>query len=267
MKYGIYISIVLLTSILALSCVLFEDNILGVEHHPRIYFHYTYEDSVEAGELATWYAGEIRPSDSLITEILYSLEYLRYTFDDSISFIRSRRFFAPWKISEIWVKFDDSTAQRVNSREYDEWNRFEEYLIPVSNTPVDILGWTELSFKGYLHPRRLSELYASLPGVIYAEPTGYLFAGFATYPIFPRFDGSNWSYVFTRGFQGRIFFFQYVDNIPKYLGTPDSPNAHLWLGKAKLNIGNFESWDGPPRNSLISQSVIFTETKKMVLMR
>ncbi|HZY10928.1 MAG TPA: hypothetical protein VFF29_07210 [Bacteroidota bacterium] len=250
-----------LTTIILLSIPLWctvckRDEISPITENPphRIQLSYSHEDSLEAMEFALWLSGKLRPTDSLVSELLYNLNYLRFVYDDSVryrdslSVLRWGGFMAPWVVSQLAVKFDSVTAQLVNSGRYDAWDQFEASLRPVYFDSVDILGWTWLKFDGYLNPRRLGELYSALPGVIYAEPNGWGFAGFATFPIFPRLVGNNMTYVFTRGSAGPIWYFKYVDDEPYYVGTTyrccdTLPN---WLSEARINMENFTYWDGPP---------------------
>ncbi len=218
---------------------------------PRV-LEYSHADSVEAGNLAVWYSGQIRPSDSLVSEVLFSLNFLRAVYDDTIDHrdsmpvLRAGRFLAPWRVSEILVKFDDTTIPKVNSGEYHAWDRFEPWQRPAHVDTV-VSQWTELRFNGYLHPRRLAELYRTLPGILDAEPNLLLFTDWGTYPIFPRFDGVNWSYVFTGGFLGgRIWFFRYSRGWPVFVGThvPGDP-LPFWWNDALQNGQDFITWDGP----------------------
>src|SRR2546426_6924231 len=50
----------------------------------RTQLSYSRADSIEAGEFAVWYSGQNRPSDSLIFEFLYLLNFLRAPFYNSI---------------------------------------------------------------------------------------------------------------------------------------------------------------------------------------
>lgn len=250
-----------LTAIILLSIPLWytackRDEVSPFTENPphRILLSYSREDSLEAMEFALWLSGKLRPTDSLVSELLYNLNYLRFVYDDSIryrdslSVLRARRFMAPWVVSQLAVKFDSVTAQLVNSGRYDAWNRFEASLRPKSFNPVDNLGWTWLKFDGCLNPKRLTELYSTLQGVINAEPNYYVFAGFATFPIFPRLVGNNMTYVFTLGNSGPIWYFKYVDDKPYYVGTTYRYSGSLpdWWNEARINEENFYGWDGPP---------------------
>lgn len=218
----------------------------------RIQLPYSHTDSVEAGNFAVWYSGQNRPSDSLISELLYSLGYLRYVFDDSVRFenatVLQQRFLAPWVVSELLLKVDDTTAGKINLGQYDEWNRFDAYLRPAYYDSADVLGWLRLRFNGFLHPRRMGELYRQLPGVIDWEENLIAFLDWGGFPIYPRFNGADWSYIFTAPVYGPspVWYFKYVRGIPQYVGVrnPGDPEPSWW--NEVQSFPNFVNWDGPP---------------------
>jgi len=219
----------------------------------HIKLHYSHEDSAEAATIAVWYSGKIRASDSLISEVLFSLNYIRYLFDDkvphydSLSVLQAWRFIPPWVISELGIEFDDSTTVKLNQGTYNAWNEFDIYLRPKHYEVV--YGWTMLHFDGYLHPVRLAELYRTLPGVIYAEAEWAIFPDFEIFPIYPRFDGKNWSYLFTSiGRFVPIWYFRYERGKPSYMGSYDGNGPPpIWLVDALKNRDDFYKWDGPPK--------------------
>src|SRR3989442_14453785 len=67
----------------------------------RTQLSYSRADSIEAGEFAVWYSWQNRPSDSLISEFLYSLNFFRARFyksirdQDSLSVLRAEPFLPP----------------------------------------------------------------------------------------------------------------------------------------------------------------------------
>lgn len=233
----------------------FSAGVRGSGYTRRIQLSYSHADSIEAGNFSVWYSGQNRPSDSLISELLYSLNYLRYVFGDSVHFnnsylvLRQTRFIAPWVVSELLLKVDDTTAHRINLGRYDAWNRFDEYLRPAHYETADPLGWVTLHFNGFLHPRRLGEMYRQLPGVMDWDVNLVVFGEWETFPIFPSFDGENWSYLFTRGTGlGPItdWYFKYVGGVPHYVGVwnPGDPEPPWW--NEPQNGIDFVHWDGPP---------------------
>ena len=250
----------LLVTIISYSCNDFnEPDVFGSTvsrgsgYARRIQLNYSHADSIEAGNFAVWYSGQNRPSDSLISELLYSLNYLRYAFDDSIRFqnapVLQQRFLAPWVVSELLLKVDDTTAHKINLGQYDGWNRLDEYLRPAHHDSADVLGWLDLHFNGFLHPRRLGELYRQLPGVIDWEENLIALGDWSAFPIYPSFDGENWSYLFSAGYGPwslTDWYFKYAGGVPHYVGVwnPGEPEPPWW--NEVQNGIDFVHWDGPP---------------------
>jgi len=217
----------------------------------QVQLTYSHADTVEAGEFAMWLSGKLRAPDSLISALLYNLNYLRSAFGDSTRYADSvrvpfaRRFMAPWNVSELEVMFDSATAEKVKEGQYHAWDSLEAYLRPDSLGRI-YGGWITIFFKPDLHPRRLTEFYRTLPGIIYAEPSYFIFISEVTFPIFPRFDGKTMSYLFTDGSAlGPFWYFKYVDGVPHYVGEWNPPvTVPTWWPEAVLNVKNFSVWDG-----------------------
>jgi hypothetical protein len=219
----------------------------------RIQLNYSKADSSEAKEFALWLSGKLQPADSLVSELLYNLNYIRYRFGDSIRYqdsiliLRTRQFMAPWLPSMIYVKFDDSAALKVNNGEYHEWVRLPEYIRPKGNIHLSY-GGIDLRFSGYFHPRRLAELYKTLPGVIGVSIESWMFVGGPNYPIYPRKVGNDITYLFTvgqYGFLGHCWYFKYVNGVLYYIGDwkPTDPEPSWW-SEARYNAWYFDTWDG-----------------------
>ncbi len=237
------------------SCREHSVNTPVANPHERVHLSYSHADSVEAGELACWYSATIRPSDSLISEVLYSLNYLRYVFDDSLKFhdsvsvLRQWRFLAPFRISQIIIECDDATTQAIFKGTYHAWTGLDSFLRPVEYRLLDSSGFFLLKFDGFSHPLRLVRIFRSLPGIIYGEPNYVLFAGWSTFPIYPWYDGKNWSYVFCPGdARGPYWYLKYNDGMPEFIGSllpGDSLPEPWWWEEARVNISQLYGWDGP----------------------
>lgn len=234
------------------GCRKLESNPFVPEPPERGHLLYSHADSVEAGEFAVWLSGSLRAPEGLISALLYNLNDLRFVFGDSIRYhdsirvLTARRFLAPWKVSQLGVRFDSATAQKVGQGQYRGWDSLDDYLRPDSVGRVYQDGWASIRFKPNLHPRRLAELYRTLSGVIDAEPNYIGFIEWVTFPIFPRINGKNLSYLFTLGSgSGPVWYFEYVEDVPSYLGRKNPTEADPpWWPEAMLNTANFSSWDG-----------------------
>jgi hypothetical protein len=213
---------------------------------------YSAEDTLEAQILSCWFTGELLATDSLFSELLYSINYLRHVHGDSCSVLNKNRFMAPWRIGELIVGFDAVTADQVRNHQYTGWDSLAEHLRPDSILEYpDRLGIALLGFDELYNPRRLADSYQELPGVRYSEPNAIGFITEATFPIFPGWIDEEMSYVFVHGFlylASRYSYFKYINTEPQYIGTYDilaNEPAPDWWPEAQSNIENFYTWDGP----------------------
>lgn len=213
---------------------------------------YTADDTIEAQALACWFTADLVATDSLFSELLYSINYLRHVHGDSFSVLNENRFMAPWHIGELIVGFDAVTAALVHNHQYTGWDSLEEYLRPDSILEYpDRLGIALLGFDELYNPRRLADIYEELPGVVYSEPNAIGFITEATFPIFPGWIDEEMSYVFVHDYlylASRYSYFKYINTEPQYIGTYDlltSEPAPDWWAEAQLSIDNFYTWDGP----------------------
>jgi hypothetical protein len=56
---------------------------------------YTAEDTLEAQALACWFTPDLIATDSLFSELLYSINYLRYVYGDSFSVLMKTDLWLP----------------------------------------------------------------------------------------------------------------------------------------------------------------------------
>jgi hypothetical protein len=211
---------------------------------------YSAEDSIEAFELALWYEGNFLPSKTTIKNMLFSINYLRYTFGNTIPVLYQNRFMPPWKIGQLVVGFDDSTAALVRNHQYDGWNQLEAHLRPdtLLHYPDD-LGHALLGFDEPYNPLYLSELYESLPGIEWCEPNGIGFAG-GTFPIFPGYIQNAMSFIFVENYSyipSKYYYFKYIENEPIFVGVNDLSDQINpdWWQEASGNLHQFGTWQGP----------------------
>jgi len=214
----------------------------------RIQLTYSSADTVEAQDLALWAGAQLVASDSVVTKMLYSINYLRYCFKDSTSFqsFLSSRFLPPWTTTSFAIKFDSATAILVRSHSYTGWSLLPSRAKYDSVTPPDVLGWSAISYSQHRNPWRLCEFYAKLPGVVFCEPNGIGFAG-GTFPIFPGTRNGQMSYLFVEdnfAGPGARHFFYYENNEPIYAGiwsNQQSPKPSWWQD-ARTSIDSFYYW-------------------------
>lgn len=250
---NIFKFIVFLLILLSLLHCKQSDTIVSEDIRPpndnRIDLNYSLEDTLEAQKLGLWFTGDLLLSDSLFSELLYSINYLRYSFGDSLM-VLDNRFMPPWQIGVLVVGFDDSTANQVRHHQYTAWDSLSEYLRPdtIIEYP-DTLGIALLGFEEQLNPWQLSKIYSALPGVRFCEPNLYDFAG-GTFPIFPGYLNGEMTYLFVEGYFyiNRYYFcFKYIGQEPVFIGqwNPQNQQQPNWWDEAKINIENFATWNGP----------------------
>ena len=239
--------ITILTCLLFLSCSKSPTSI-DTRGSSRIQLSYSSADSSEARDLALWAEAQLVPSDSAVTEMLYSINYLRYCFKDSISFqsFLSSRFLLPWTSTSINIKFEPVTAESVRNHTYTGWSLVPAQAKPDSVEPPDVLQWSLVRYSQHRNPWRLCEIYAKLPGVVYCEPNGIGFAE-GTFPIFAGVRNGQMSFLFVDGYlymPSRQHYFYYENQKPNYAGLwsyQQSPKPPWWQD-AKTSIDSFYYW-------------------------
>jgi hypothetical protein len=219
---------------------------------------YSREDSLEAEEFAIWFSGKLVAPPDVVDQLLFSLNYLRFAYSDSIAIypdikeVLGVRFMAPWPFGKLLVKFDGATTELVKNNQYAGWNNLAPALRP--DTILNYLNTFEVFSYGFnekYNPIRLAEIYKALPGVLFAEPDGIFFLD-GTFPMFPGILDGELSYLFPQMAKyapaGGFLYFRYINGKPLYLGQW---NGHAssrpgWWEEAQKNIDDFSSWRGYP---------------------
>jgi len=244
-------------AIFAVICFLLSCQDLGTLPNippARVSLSYSHDDSLEAKDLALWFGGTITPKESLVDQMLYSINYLRYVYRDSTQLfpasLFSQRFLAPWRTHYTSIKFDSSTAQLARSNQYSAWNTLPASARPDSVGDPDVLGWTFAWYVDIRNPWRLCEFYSALPGVLGCEPAGIIFGG-GTFPIFPGIQDGEMTFIFVQNpyFPTAYHYFYYSNGKPIYGGvwklSMDPKPA--WYQQAKASIDTIYTWckNGP----------------------
>jgi hypothetical protein len=238
----------IVTCFLFLTC---SNSPTSIDTRPfnRVHLTFSSADTVEAQDLALWVSTQLVPSESEVTEMLYSINYLRYCFKDSIVFrsLLSERFLPPWTTTSLAVKFDSVTAVLVRNHTYSGWYLLPSRAKPDSVSPPDAMGWSLVSYSQHRNPWRLCDFYSNLPGVVYCEPNGIGFAG-GTFPIFPGIRNGQMSYLFVDhndlDVSGPQYFFYYENDAPMYAGIwsyQQNPRPSWWQ-EAMTSVDTFSYW-------------------------
>ena len=230
----------ILSSCLVISCSKLASN-EGSKLTPK--------DNAEAELIALCLSGNLVAPDSLYKQVLSHLATIRSTFGNNYECLNRITFVPPWRVGRLIIGLDDTTAQKVANAEYQAWDELnKKYQVTKINTGLlEFIGSTVLYFKGRLHPCRLAELYADLPGVRHAEPNGRI----GDSPnIYPRQTGDGITYLFRDAWgdcpSGCIYseywYFVFEEKQPILIGhwaPHEDPQEPDWWNEAKENIEQF----------------------------
>ena len=206
----------------------------------------------EAEEAALWLSGELIAPQDLYEAIRDDLDAIRGEFLDSIP-KTAIGFFPPWVVTEIIVLPDDATWDKIRNHEP---NVIDSLNTVFRATKLDTLRigsrylFGIIAFEGRLHPQRLSEIYQANPGVIIADPNGYVGDWSNIYPW--KHDG-NMTYLFRLGggdcpagcTENEFWYFRRVNGTTEYAGTFvywDEPEPDWW-DEAKTAFYQFQGYN------------------------
>jgi hypothetical protein len=258
-KYLDYCRIVLFLVLLSLWFA-------GCYHSPdpsKKNYKYTAEDVNEANVMALCLSGTITAPETLSNLVLTNLAEIRSSYgrefaltiygDGEYAPFNPIKFEAPWVPSCILISFEPGTAQLVANGQYHDWDELNrQYRVSYIDLRTIRYNYVEMGFKGQLHPRRLSELYAKLPGVRYAQPN---YRGGGNSWIYPSSQaGSGLTYLFRYGWgdcpAGCIYnefwyFISYASGETVFAGywnPQKDPIVPDWWPDAKRNIEQFRAF-------------------------
>ena len=128
-------------------------------------------DQVEANLIALQISAELEVPAELASAVGEDLRLLREDFGVTVPEVLDIYYRAPWAPTDLLLIADEPTARSIRNGDYSDWNDLNATL---DMREVDDLRNDSfaLRFGRPLHPCRLRELYASLPGVLLAEPNG-----------------------------------------------------------------------------------------------
>jgi hypothetical protein len=119
----------------------------------------------EAQLLALKVEGGLRPSEILAQRILGDLAVIRASFA-GVADIEFRPFAAP---DEILIKLTDEAQERLDGGEFYELDDLNDQYGMIHTSP-SFLSWHTLRFDQLYNTQLVAQIYASTPGVAYAEP-------------------------------------------------------------------------------------------------
>ena len=189
----------------------------------------------EAEYMALWLSGEIEAPIDLYKRIQSDLKRIRGSSFNTANF-DSLSFTAPWQASMIIIGLDSAMYTRLANHESPLWDSlntlYQAYIAPSED------GRTYFPhFPGRLNPERLSELYAQVPGVKYAQPNHVGRLGGWHKFVYPgQLGGDTLTYVFQRG---HGFYVDLID-IP----LPNNFWCFLTIPESASYAGVYEQADG-----------------------
>lgn len=218
-----------------------------------------YEDVVpmpwakeEAEFIALCLSGELVAPNDLYNQVLNDLKAIRSAFGDDFKLINRLAFTPPWIENCIIIGFDDTTAKKVANGEYHAWDELNKkyQVFTKDTTSVERYGYAILYFKDRLHPCRLAELYAVLPGVRHTGPNRLD----GDWPnVYPRQTGNGITYLFRDAWgdcpsgciHNEYWYFVFEENQPLFIGhwtRHENLQEPDWWDEAKQNIEQYRKW-------------------------
>lgn len=216
---------------------------------------FTAADTAEAELIALYLSGELYPPLVLTERITRDLAAIRSTYRQQLSYVSDRGdsltccgFRAPWVLSRIQVEFDGPTAIAASAGQYHAWDdlnaEFGTRIVEIRRE-----RFFSLETERRVHPDRLAERYASLPGAVGALRTGYAGDG----PnVYGRETLDGMTYLFRRGWMdcpewcinNEFWYFRFEKHRPVLVGhfavvdgvTAYPPILPDWWFDARENV-------------------------------
>ncbi len=162
----------------------------------------TPQSDAEAEKIALCLSGELIAPSELYERVHHDLEYIRAHYGSEHEWLNKIHFISPWVPSLICIKFDLSTGGQVADGTYHAWDSLNaaHELTEIRQFFPGNNSWWKLYFSGRRHPKRLSEIYRNLPGVLITEKVPVVYTFYNLFPNSSSFrDEFVISYLFGRG--------------------------------------------------------------------
>ncbi len=194
----------------------------------------------EAKYLAMYLSNEITPPVDLTRKVGYELCAIRTTYGNQITNLNKIFFHMHSHHHEFIVYFDEATFQQASSNNYQDWDDLNvEYSVSPEFHSCLGLFWCVMSYEGDYHPRKLAELYASLPGVIGSTHNALLGVNLNIIALQNESDINNIAYLFWQGWgdcpsgciYSQYWYFTFENGYPVYIGTwnkEENPEKPDW---------------------------------------
>lgn len=172
----IFMALIFSGCLILVSCGTGIDTTGGIQPDPV-------PASAESNLAALWMSGDVRVPIILSQKISTDLNCIRETFGNEIPAVEIEYRF-PVIPGELLIKVTEHTKTKIRNGTFAEFNALNiEYGVVIDTSKHSWQrGNLKLRFSNDLNPYRLDDLYASLDGIIYAEPNGLEGDGSCVYP-------------------------------------------------------------------------------------
>ncbi|MGB8657026.1 MAG: hypothetical protein WCE90_04485 [Candidatus Zixiibacteriota bacterium] len=229
-----------------LSCSKSTKNETKTNHTGPPPLSVTPRENEEAELMALCLSGELVAPDSLYNQVVNDFAAIRANFGDTLPIVDSIKFMPPWAAGRLIIGFDTAAVRLFCHGEYHAWDtlnqRYEVTRID-SLAALHWIGLVLLRFRGRLHPYRLAEAYAVLPGVRAASPDGRI----GDWPnVYAGQGDGGMTYLFRNGWgdcpsgciSSEYWYFAFAGNQPTFVGHWLPEQEHQvpeWWEEAKQN--------------------------------
>jgi hypothetical protein len=183
-----------------------------------------------------------------MAEHLFNYKNIRTLYKDSVQidtllkYEIMTEFFPPWVIGEVVAKFDSASSAQIRAGTYTGWSQLPAGMQPdtIERVP-DEMGWGLFRYHKAYHPRRLAELYRSLPGNLAAEPNYYIWMDL--WNALPVRLADGWGYYFVHDayYSTSARYFRVVGGKTSYVGRWKSGDTAppVWYAEVESTMRRF----------------------------
>lgn len=156
----------------------------GCNSNPPVSFaNFSDDDINEAKTMATWYSGELLPSDQETEKALRRLNRIRSQFGNQYGVV-NMRFLAPWQLGTVSLLISDEAFSILEETGVHPWDNWDLEFQPKQQSQNQLnQNRFNLVFTEDYHPYRLCEILINKPVITQCEHSASGNIGSATYPI------------------------------------------------------------------------------------
>lgn len=213
----------------------------------------TPRENKEAEEAALWLSDCLIAHENLYDAILRDLASIRAKYGESIPQVKIT-FMPPWRSDQLIVGITDDAKQQIRAGKYHDLDYLNSMFQLVS-IDTSLFRYTSVivpTFEGRYNPKRLAEIYKTVPSVTYAEPNGF---GGDWSNVYPWLLPEGLSYLFREGegdcpsgcIHNCYWYFRVPPSGIEYIGTWCPPSGlgnpePEWWWEAKQGMIRFRGY-------------------------